>query len=314
MPFASGPAAQCDQRSLADLNDALADWRRLNRWADRALLAVLLVLAAMACWLLICGWRAESRGIVDADPRDFKTLLAINPDTVAWLMLDDTPIDHPVVQGKDNFEYLDKAFDGGFYVGGTLFLDAKNASDLSDPYNIIHGHHMAGKAMFSSLENFLKEGYFSSHRTGTLLTPRWDYDLQLLAAGVYDAYDGRVYSPGKKLPEEAIRNSIRQRPGWRKILEQQPSGLESSAPPAAKAKTSAQQTGAKSSAEQTGAKTSPQQSDAEPSPQQSGTATSSPRQILALSTCTGEMNDNRIVVFWAMTDRRKHEESKRNKQ
>ncbi len=32
----------------------------------------------------------------------------MNPDVCGWLTLDHTKIDYPVVQGTDNFEYLEK--------------------------------------------------------------------------------------------------------------------------------------------------------------------------------------------------------------
>lgn len=221
-------------------------WRLIDRWIDRVLLVVLLALAALVCAMVIDSWRTTAGGRVDADPRDFDTLRTINPDVVAWLILDHTSIDHPVVQGRDNFAYLDKAFEGGYYAGGTLFLDADNAADLSDAYSIIHGHHMANGAMFGGLERFLKEKYARRHQTGTLLTPTRDYDLVFLGVEICDAYDSRVFAPGGEIPPEA--------------LEWLAAGKQSA-----------------------------------------GTV-----QVLALSTCTGDMNDDRTVVFWAMTDSRPH--------
>ena len=38
----------------------------------------------------------------------FQELKAMNPDVCGWLTLDHTKIDYPVVQGTDNFEYLEK--------------------------------------------------------------------------------------------------------------------------------------------------------------------------------------------------------------
>ena len=35
-------------------------------------------------------------------------LMAINPDTRAWITLDGTHIDYPMVQGKDDMEYVNK--------------------------------------------------------------------------------------------------------------------------------------------------------------------------------------------------------------
>ena len=36
----------------------------------------------------------------------FEELLAINSDVKAWLTLDNTAIDYPVVQGENNFSYI----------------------------------------------------------------------------------------------------------------------------------------------------------------------------------------------------------------
>ena len=38
----------------------------------------------------------------------FQELKAMNPDVCGWLTLDHTKIDYPVVQGTDNFEYLER--------------------------------------------------------------------------------------------------------------------------------------------------------------------------------------------------------------
>ena len=103
--------------------------------------------------------------------------------------------------------------------------------DLSDPYNIIHGHHMAAGAMFGGLDRFLEKEYLEQHRTGKLITPEREYSLRAISAGVYDAYDGRIFGPG--------------------IV---PEAFKERAP------------------------------------------------VLALSTCTEEMNDDRTVVFFEMKE------------
>lgn len=42
---------------------------------------------------------------------------------VAWLTIDDTKIDYPVMQGKDNTEYLNKDPYGDYALAGSIFLD-----------------------------------------------------------------------------------------------------------------------------------------------------------------------------------------------
>lgn len=238
------------QRRSEELDERFRRWRDRNRKVDRFLLAILLGFAFLAGSALVDNLEFLGEGMGGVRYHDFDELLRINPDTVAWLKIERTHIDHPVVKGKDNFEYLDKAFTGEFYAGGTLFLDCGNERGLTDPYNIIHGHNMAKNAMFSDLEAFLKREYFASHKRGTLLTPSWDYDLAILAVGRFDAYDPAVYGVGSTIPHQAIR----EKSTFCRMHDE-----------------------------------------------------TEEKQILALSTCSGAMNDDRIVLFCEMTNRRAHE-------
>lgn len=75
----------------------------------------------------------------------------MNPDVCGWLTLDHTKIDYPVVQGTDNFEYLEKDVLGNPSVAGSIFLDAKSDRNFHDFYTVIMGHHMQGRKMFGVL-------------------------------------------------------------------------------------------------------------------------------------------------------------------
>jgi sortase B len=174
-------------------------WRRINIWIDRVLLSILLFLIAFVGSGLLDGFLFLEEGIGGIKYHSFAQLMEINPDTVAWLTMDGTHIDEPVVRSKDNFDYLDKGFDGKYYAGGTLFMDKGNR-DVEDSYCMIHGHHMAAGAMFGDLARYLDKGFFEKNCTGTLLTPEYDYDLQVIAAGVFDAYDSSIYSVGGAVP------------------------------------------------------------------------------------------------------------------
>lgn len=90
---------------------------------------------------------------------------ALSEDVVAWLTVDDTNIDYPVLQGNDNTEYLNKDPFGKYSLSGSIFLDARNAPDFSDSYSLIYGHHMEYGKMFGALDDFLDEEYFDAHTT-----------------------------------------------------------------------------------------------------------------------------------------------------
>ena len=53
--------------------------------------------------------------------------------------------------------------------------------------------------MFGDLDKYLDAGFFDEHRTGTLLTPEYDYDIRVFASGIFDAYDEKVYKAGADL-------------------------------------------------------------------------------------------------------------------
>lgn len=83
---------------------------------------------------------------------DFAALLAINPDTVAWIEIPGTNINYPVVQTTNNETYLSRTFDGGTSISGTIFLDADNAADFTNINSILYGHHRYDRTMFADLD------------------------------------------------------------------------------------------------------------------------------------------------------------------
>ena len=87
-------------------------------------------------------------------------LMKLNKDVVGWITIFDTHISYPVVQGKDNQEYLNKDVFGKFSFSGSIFLDYRNACDFTDSYSIIYGHHMEYGAMFGDVVEFKNYDYF----------------------------------------------------------------------------------------------------------------------------------------------------------
>ena len=130
----------------------------------------------------------------------------LSDDAVAWLTIDNTSIDYPVMQGRNNDEYINKDPFGEFSLSGSIFLDSRNRADFSDPYSILYGHHMEHGAMFGSLDDFIKQEYFDQHRTGTLITTSGqDYTIRLFAACKADATEKTVFDPPDSTNEELLQ-------------------------------------------------------------------------------------------------------------
>ncbi|MGI6240104.1 MAG: class B sortase [Christensenellales bacterium] len=118
---------------------------------------------------------------------DFEPLYEINEDTVAWITIDDTRIDYPVVQGEDNDVYLNRMFSGKSGFAGSIFMDYDNSPDFSDAHTVIFGHHLKDGSMFAGLTKFRDQAYFDEHPVMILHTPEGDYTVELFAAYVRDA-------------------------------------------------------------------------------------------------------------------------------
>lgn len=102
-------------------------------------------------------------------PQNFKKkeykkedLSKINSDFKFWLSVENTNINYPVVQSKDNSYYLDKDFYKKDSISGTLFMDYRNKS-IDDKNIIIYGHNMKNKTMFNNLNKFKDADFFKKN-------------------------------------------------------------------------------------------------------------------------------------------------------
>lgn len=120
---------------------------------------------------------------------DFASLLADNGDVVGWIFCPDTPINYPVVQGKDNNEYLRHDLNGRYLVSGTLFVDYRNGSIGEDTNFVIYGHNMKNQTMFGTILKYKEQSYYNAHPLLYYLTPEQNYMLEPIAGLVVSTGD-----------------------------------------------------------------------------------------------------------------------------
>ena len=191
--------------------------RKTIRFMDSAVNRIVAILCLLL--FLICLYamidavnvylNANDKSVLKYKPQlghGSEALGELSDDAVAWLTIDNTSIDYPVMQGRNNEEYINKDPFGEFSLSGSIFLDSRNRGDFSDPYSILYGHHMEHGAMFGSLDNFIKQEYFDQHRTGTLITTSGqDYTIRLFAACKADATEKTVFDPPDSTNEELLQ-------------------------------------------------------------------------------------------------------------
>ena len=101
----------------------------------------------------------------------FQDLLVLNEDVRAWITIDDTHVDYPMVQGENDMEYVNKDVMGDFSLSGSIFMSYRNKPDFSDPYILTYGHHMDSGGMYGDIMRFIEPEYFETHRSGSLILP-----------------------------------------------------------------------------------------------------------------------------------------------
>lgn len=154
------------------------------------------------------GLTRRYRPQAEADP-GFAELCVRNPDVVAWLQLEGTGIDYPVVQGRTNEEYLNRNAQGESSLSGALFLDSSCARDFSGFNSIIYGHHMDSGMMFGNLDRYADPQFFAAHSRGSLYFEGRSHPLEILALACVDAYDPLLYRTD--LQDAAGRKEYRER-------------------------------------------------------------------------------------------------------
>lgn len=118
---------------------------------------------------------------------DFEPLYEVNNETVAWIRIDNTEINYPVVRAEDNEYYLKHLFNKKTNISGSIFMDYRANQDFSSDNTILYGHNMRNNTMFGSLKKYKTEEYFEEHKYIWLITPKATYQYEIYAAYEFDS-------------------------------------------------------------------------------------------------------------------------------
>lgn len=128
------------------------------------------------------------------------------PSVVGWLMIPNTGIDYPFVQGPDNAHYLHLDLNQNQSAAGTIFMDYRNSRDFNDFNTIIYGHHMRSGSMFGTMQHFNNQNFFEANRTGTIFLSDATYEIEFIAFAVIKPNDAVIFDP--EIAEDAERTEF----------------------------------------------------------------------------------------------------------
>lgn len=111
---------------------------------------------------------------------DYQDLYLQNNDMVGWIKIEDTKINYPVMQSKDNPNfYLKHGFDKAYTDYGCPYIQENCDVDIPSDNLIIYGHNMKDCSMFSGLMKYTDKSFWESHKTISFdtLTEKCDYEI-----------------------------------------------------------------------------------------------------------------------------------------
>lgn len=121
--------------------------------------------------------------------KNWKELEKINKEIIAWVSIDDTKIDYPVVQHKDDTLesqfYLHRDVYKNYSGYGSIFADFRSNKGVDSKNIILHGHHMNDGSMFQNLMGYGKYSadmdFYKKHPTIKLDTPKGDHIYKIIS-------------------------------------------------------------------------------------------------------------------------------------
>lgn len=124
-------------------------------------------------------------------------LNARNPDCVAWITIEGTVIDYPVMHKPDRIDYyLHRDFNGKESSAGSLYI-----SEICDPIAsdnvLIYGHNMNSGKMFAALTKYKERSFYEDHRHIRFETLEGAHVYEVIFAlttPVYTGVDFEYYS------------------------------------------------------------------------------------------------------------------------
>ena len=173
----------------------------------RAILILVLLISITILILKLCNKNDDAliESIVndDSKPQEnietervkkLKELQKENSDIIAWIEIENSKINYPVLQGKDNSFYMTHDYKKEYSKDGSLFLDKDYDWSIPSSNLLIYGHNNRGSTeMFVDLMNYKEEDYYKNHKTIRFTTAKEDAEYEIIAV-----FLSRVYYKSEK--------------------------------------------------------------------------------------------------------------------
>ncbi len=135
---------------------------------------------------------------------DFVKLKEINEDIIAWVKVNGTNVEFPIVQTTNNEYYLKHNLNKEYNIAGAIFADYRNKFNGTDKNIIIYGHNMRDDSMFGSLRNILKEEWYNNQENHIINFHTENQEYKYEVFSIYEIKNEEYYLDTEFKEEEFI--------------------------------------------------------------------------------------------------------------
>lgn len=125
--------------------------------------------------------------------QEYRELFLQNADMVGWIKIEDTTINYPVMQTKNNPNfYLKHNFNKEYSDLGVPYIQ-ENCDVATSDNLIIYGHHIKGQKMFGALEDYKSQSFYEKHKVIQFDTLTEHAEYEIIAVFKTVAYSSKGY-------------------------------------------------------------------------------------------------------------------------
>ena len=124
---------------------------------------------------------------------EVKELQKENEDVKAWIKINDTNINYPVVQANDNDYYLYRNYKKENSNYGSIFIDSNSNIEYPNSNIIMYGHNMKDGSMFKDLLKYADEEYYNNHKYIEFVTNTSSSTYEIIAV-----FKSRIFYKNEK--------------------------------------------------------------------------------------------------------------------
>lgn len=133
---------------------------------------------------------------------NWNKLNEINNDIVAWIRIDGTNINYPILKDNENLKYLKRTYSGEYNSNGSIFTLDENA--FESKITTVYGHNMKNGLMFSQLSKYMDKKFLNEHKTFSIFTSKEEY-----RATIFSCYSTNVYEEEKSIRDLEFEEEIK---------------------------------------------------------------------------------------------------------